>query len=195
MVTTTSRCSTSQIRMAARIAVASRSACRHAASGPRVSRPAAASAARSATACARWRATSTAPSQIPPRAIATRAATSRAARTVAAPASSPTRLGSRDGLRGDEHPGQHGRAATDPGDDIVAVEAHIRRCPRRGETGGRRGRGGITTCRQPRRLPCGVDTSHLHRDSGDAREAERQHGNQGGDGQRGFDRAEPTIAP
>lgn len=59
---------------------------------------------------------------------------------------------------------------------------------------GRRGRrGGVTPSRQARSLSCGVETTHLRTDRGEAGHAEHQHRHQCDQGKRGFDGAGAAV--
>lgn len=89
------------------MAVAIAAARAHAAAGPAVNPLAAASAAKSAAACARCRDTIAEPRVNPTAATRVRAATIAAASTVAAPASSVARFGRRDCLPRDDDTGQY----------------------------------------------------------------------------------------
>jgi len=71
---------------------------------------------------------------------------------------------------------------------------HVHRGARWGQARGRTRRRTVTAGCQPRGFPRGVDTSHLHGHCRDTRAAHQHCGNQGRDGQRGFDRAESGIA-
>lgn len=115
-----------------------------------------------------------------------------AASTVAAPPSSLTRLGRRDGLSDDDDSGQNRRPAADPGDDVASVPPQFDRGSRGGEVSRRRGP--VAPGRQPGRLTRGVDALHLEGDGDDAGQAEYEHRDQAGDGQGGLHRGESAIA-
>ena len=169
-------------------------ACRHALSAPCGSHMAAASAAMSAPACARCRATTALPIWIPATAIDTNAAIRIAANTVAAPRSSRARLGGRDGVGSDGDARQQPGVAADCRDDEAAVATELQRRPGRSDPAGRGHRARLVAAgRQPRRLPGSVDAADLHRHRGEAAGADNEHRHQRGDGNRRFDGGETGV--
>ena len=193
-VTTTSSRSISHPRIVAFIARARACASRHAAAAPAGSRTAAATAARSAAAWARCRAATADPSQTPPSVTVTRAATRTVARTVTAPESSPTGLCHLDRLAHNDDPGQHRRAATDPGEDVGALAAQFHRGSGRGQTAHSADPAGIAPCGQPGDFPRRIDTADLQGEGRESGNADQQDRDKTRDRQRCLNRAESAIA-
>lgn len=150
-------------------------------------------AARSAADWARWRATTTDPSAIPPTLTVTITETMIAARTVAAPRSSLTRFSGSDGPPDNDDTRQHRRPAADSGDHIAAVLLHFDRGSRGREIPDRGDTRSVTPGGQPCCLPRGVDTADLQGDCRDAGEAEDQRCHHSGYRQGCFHRAESVI--
>jgi hypothetical protein len=183
-----------QSNLSARIARATAVACAHAVSRPADNRAAAANAAKSAAAWARWRATTAEPRYAPPPVTDNSTATIAAATTVAEPHSRPG-LRRRDTGGRNRQRGQQIRPGGDRRDDKLAVPMHLHHCTgRRNAVGDVEGRALITTRCQPGRLAGGVDTTDLHRHRRNAGQAQHQHRNQRGDAQRRLDGARTGIA-
>lgn len=191
-VTTASSPSMTQPDSAVPIAEATDVACAQATCRPDGSAVAAAWAARSAAACARCRAMTTAPTTAIPMVTATSTPTMAAPISVAEPRSSLTGFDGGHRFGGDGDTGQQWRFRADPGHDerTVAPQRHHR-------TPGADpfdGRGPIGAARgQSRRLPRRVDTAHLHAQRGEAGRTEHQNRHQCGDRERGLDRDRPVI--
>ena len=165
-----------------------------AAARPAGTRCAAARAARSAAAWARWRPTTADPTQTPPTVIAARAAIRKAPSTDAAPESSRAGFHRGDRVAFDDQPGQQRRPAGNAGDDIPAIRTqfhdrtpgrHDRRCA---------GRHRVASRGKPGRFPGCIDAPDLHRQRRDTGSAQHQDHHQCGDGKRRLDRAETGFA-
>ncbi len=165
---TTSRSSTTHWATAALMARANADACEQAAPVPAPTRIAAATAARSAAACARWRAITADPTYTPPMVIASNTAIIATATRLAEPCSPRAGFGRGDRLRRDGDARQQRRVRGDPGDNELAIAPQPH--------GGPFGRNAlrctgcrtvITTRREPSGLPRGVDATHLHRHRGE----------------------------
>jgi len=120
-VTTTSRSATTQFVTTALMACANADAREQAALVPSARWVAAATADRSAAACARWRAITADPTYTPPMVIASKTAITATANRLAEPRSARTRLGRGDRLRCDGDARQERRTRGDPGDDELAI--------------------------------------------------------------------------
>jgi hypothetical protein len=155
---------------------------------PDATRPAAASAARSAAACARCLAITAEPTIAPPTVSTIRTVIIAAATTLAAPRS-PTGFdrGNRRGCDGE--PRQWDGPGGDPRDDESAVAVQ-HQLGTGGSTATHRLGGGVlvTAGSQPGGLTRGIDTSHLGRDGGEAAGAQHHDHRQCGDGERRLDR-------
>jgi hypothetical protein len=80
------------------------------------------------------------------------------------------------------------RPGGDRRDDEFAVPAHLDRCATGGDSpGSGDGRALVTARGQPGSLASGVDAADLHRDRGDAGEAQHQDRNEARDAQRRLD--------
>ena len=187
-VTTTSSCSTPHRVTAVFIARATMDAWAHAASAPSASRPAAASDARSAAACARCRAITAEPTERPPTVTANSTAIIATATSPADPRSAQTRFDSGHRLRSDDNSRQQRQSRRDGGDDESSVATQLHR----GAVGcdvarGVRCRTVVAARREPGGLPRGVDTTHLHRHGHEPGHAENEHDDQSSDRERRLD--------
>lgn len=187
-ITTSSPC-TEHPSPVAPIAVITASAAAQAAPMPSVNRTAAASAPRSAAACARCRATVATPKCVIANVVASRTASMAAASTLAAPCS-PSRLRDSDRFGAQPKTRQPRNTDNDGGHHEFAVVPNPDRGTLGCDAGGDPLRRNITARCQSRSLSGGVHTPDLARHRADPREADHQHRHQSGKGQRRLDGGE-----
>jgi len=125
---------------------------------------------------------------------ATSTAVIAAAISVADPVSSRSRLDRRDRTRSDIDARQENRAGRDSRHDETAVPANVEARIDGSDvaTGSHSGRVVAARC-EAGRLPCGVDTPHLHRHRGETRDAQHQYRHQCGDAEGRLDRDSAAI--
>ncbi len=190
----TSRPSTAQSVTVVSIDRATTVARAHADPGPAAIWVAAASAARSAAACARWRAITADPTWLSAPVTAMSAATAATAVRLAAPLSSDAGFGRCHRLCGDGEAQQDRRSAADPRDDQFTVPPEIDRCALRGDPAGHLGRrAAVTARRQACRLTRGVDAPHLRPDGRQAGDTHAEHHHHRRDRERRLDRGATEI--
>jgi hypothetical protein len=124
--------------------------------------------------------------------MATRTPHIAVAINVAEPRSSRVELGSRHRRSGDLKPGQKSRPGGDPGDDELPVTPYVDRRLRRRD-GPSHGGSVVAAGGQSDDFSGGVDTAHLHRDRGEARETHCEHGDQRRDPESRFDGGESGV--
>jgi hypothetical protein len=154
-------------------------------------------AARSALACARWRASTAEPTVPDAIAITRSTAMNNAPSTVAEPLSVQSlsgRFDRRDCLCPNRKPGKHRSIDRNGGNHESALASHSQHRSARGDAAnGDSGRPVVAARCEPRGFPGGVNTPHLRRDCHKCADAESQHGNQRGDGERRLNRARPAV--